>query len=180
MRAFFIHLSKAIIATVYKNHFKQIISRILKSSSHDNSNNCGHIINRWTYFINGLPFIDLNDLSFFASRKVSTYLNLTLDQCHACSDLPCSGHLRHDYLIKYTYFVKCYLKRFASISEWQWSWKVNYKCGSTKKTPETWFQITLDIAWSMTSQKHVFLNGEGLQINLNLNLNLNLHYQNVP
>ena len=114
MRAFFIPLSKAIIATVYKNHFKQIISRILKSSSHDNSNNCGHIINRWTYFINGLPFIDL---SFFASRKVSTYLNLTLDQCHACSDLPCSGHLRHDYLIKYTYFVKCYLKRFASISD---------------------------------------------------------------
>ena len=27
-----------------------------------------------------------------------------------------SGHLRHDYLIKYAYFSKCYLERFASIS----------------------------------------------------------------
>ena len=27
------------------------------------------------------------------------------------------GQLRHDYLIKYAYFVKCYLNRFASISD---------------------------------------------------------------
>ena len=27
-----------------------------------------------------------------------------------------SGHLRDDYLIKYAYFSKCYLERFASIS----------------------------------------------------------------
>ena len=28
----------------------------------------------------------------------------------------CSSHLRHDYLIKYAYFSKCHLERFASIS----------------------------------------------------------------
>ena len=28
-----------------------------------------------------------------------------------------SGHLRYDYVIKYAYFVKCYLERFASISD---------------------------------------------------------------
>ena len=27
-----------------------------------------------------------------------------------------SGHLRDDYLIKYAYFSKCYLERFAPIS----------------------------------------------------------------
>ena len=27
------------------------------------------------------------------------------------------GHLRHDYLIKYAYLVKCYLERFAFISD---------------------------------------------------------------
>ena len=27
------------------------------------------------------------------------------------------NHLRHDYLIKYAYFVECYLERFASISQ---------------------------------------------------------------
>ena len=32
------------------------------------------------------------------------------------SVLPYSGHLRHDYLIKYAYFSKCYLERMASIS----------------------------------------------------------------
>ena len=28
-----------------------------------------------------------------------------------------SGHFRHDYLIKYAYFSKCYLERFASIND---------------------------------------------------------------
>ena len=28
-----------------------------------------------------------------------------------------SGHLRHDYLIKYAYFEKCYLQRFAPIND---------------------------------------------------------------
>ena len=36
-----------------------------------------------------------------------------------------SGHLRHDYLMKYAYFAKCYLERFASTSDTE--------CGSTKK-----------------------------------------------
>ena len=28
-----------------------------------------------------------------------------------------SGHLRHEYLITYAYFVKCYLQWFASVSD---------------------------------------------------------------
>ena len=28
-----------------------------------------------------------------------------------------SGHLRHDYLVKYAYFVKCHLERFASMND---------------------------------------------------------------
>ena len=168
MRAFFIPLSKAIIATVYKNHFKQIISRILKSSSHDNSNNCGHIINRWTYFINGLPFIDL---SFFASRKVSTYLNLTLDQCHACSDLPCSGHLRHDYLIKYTYFVKCYLKRFASISDPE-KWTTNVAQWEKHVKRDFKYHVTLLRQWRHKTS----FPKRGRVVRLTLR---NFHHQNI-
>lgn len=30
---------------------------------------------------------------------------------------PLSGHLKHDYLIKYAHFVKSYLARFAFISD---------------------------------------------------------------
>ena len=59
-----------------------------------------------------------------------------------------SGHFRHDYLSRYAYFIKCY---FNWVCFHQWSWKVNYKCGSIKQTHETWFQITRDIASSMTS-----------------------------
>ena len=36
-----------------------------------------------------------------------------------------SGHLRHDYLIKYAYFDKILLRM---ICFYQWSWKLNYKC----------------------------------------------------
>ena len=36
-----------------------------------------------------------------------------------------SGHLRHEYLIKYAYFDKILLRM---ICFYQWSWKLNYKC----------------------------------------------------
>ena len=41
---------------------------------------------------------------FLDSSKTSTLHNVFLQ-------------LRHDYLIKYAYFVKCYFNRFASISD---------------------------------------------------------------
>ena len=39
--------------------------------------------------------------------------------------LSASGHLRHDYLIKYAYFYKML---FRTVCFYQWSWKLNYKC----------------------------------------------------
>ena len=48
-------------------------------------------------------------------------------------------HLKQDNLIKYPYFVKYYLEQFASISDTE-NWT------TTKKTRETWFQITHDNA----------------------------------
>ena len=36
-----------------------------------------------------------------------------------------SGHLGHDYLIKYAYFDKML---FRTVCFYQWSWKLNYKC----------------------------------------------------
>ena len=48
--------------------------------------------------------------------------------------------LRHDHLIKYADFVKCYLERFASISY------------PEKKTTNVAKKNTLDIASSLTSQ----------------------------
>ena len=60
--------------------------------------------------------------------------------CHMSN----SGHLRHDYLIKYAYFSKCYLERFASISAPE-KWTTNV---SQRKK----HVITRDIALSSTSQ----------------------------
>ena len=74
-----------------------------------------------------------------------------------------SGHLRHDFLIKYTYFVKCYLERFASITDPE-KCITNVAQQKEKKSRETWFQITRDIASSMTSQNWRFpTDGEWLQ-----------------
>ena len=60
-----------------------------------------------------------------------------------------SGHLRHDYLMKYAYFAKCYLERFASTSD---ILNVAQRKKKKKKTRETCFQIIRGIASSMTSQ----------------------------
>ena len=68
------------------------------------------------------------------------------------------GHFRHDYLIKYAYFIKCY---FNWVCFHEWSWKKNYKCGSIKQTRKTWFHITRDIASSMTSHYTFSQTGEG-------------------
>ena len=85
----------------------------------------------------------------------------------------CSGHLRHDYRIKYAYFVKCYLERFASISDPE-KWTTNVAQRKKKKKPERWFQITRDIASSMTSQNPF----PKLRRVANINLR-NFCYQNV-
>ena len=64
--------------------------------------------------------------------------------------------LRHDDLIEDAYFVKCYLERFASFSDPE-KWTTNVaqrkqNKQTKKKTRETWFEITREIASSITSQ----------------------------
>ena len=84
----------------------------------------------------------------------------------------CSGHLRHDYRIKYAYFVKCYLAGLlpSVILKSELQMWLNEK----KKKPERWFQITRDIASSMTSQNQF----PKLRRVANINLR-NFCYQNV-
>ena len=53
----------------------------------------------------------------FFRKETTDKLPLSVHFRIPLSFLVCSGHLRHDYLIKYAYFVKCYLNRFASISD---------------------------------------------------------------
>ena len=52
---------------------------------------------------------------------------------------------------------------FKPVCFHQWSWKVSYKRGSIekKKTRKMWFQITRDIASSVTSQNMFSQTGKG-------------------
>ena len=75
------------------------------------------------------------------------------------------GHVKHDYLIKYACFVKCYLERFASISDPE-KRATNVAQQTNKQTNKKTWNLISNKTWHYFVNKvtkRVFLNGEELQ-----------------
>ena len=93
---------------------------------------------------------------FFTSVKVSVIKAVNHSYNH---DNRNNLRPRHDYLIRYAYFVKYYLERFTSISDPE-KWTTNVVQRKNRWnviSNNTWHCFVNDVT------KHVFLNGEGLQ-----------------